>query len=45
MALQVLRWSMLDSNVNALMFRSMDTLFTTRTVARSGPVWNRQFSG
>jgi hypothetical protein len=31
---------MLDSNVNALMFRSMDTLFTTRTVAHSGPVWN-----
>jgi CubicO group peptidase (beta-lactamase class C family) len=39
-AVQNLRWSMLDSNVNALMFRSMDTLFTTRTVARSGPVWN-----
>jgi CubicO group peptidase (beta-lactamase class C family) len=39
-AIQVLRWSMLDSNVNALAFRSMDTLFTTRTVARSGPVWN-----
>jgi CubicO group peptidase (beta-lactamase class C family) len=39
-AVQVLRWSMLDSNVNALMFRSMDTLFTTRTVAHSGPVWN-----
>ena len=39
-ALQVLRWNMLDSNVNTLMFRGMDTLFTTRTVARSGPVWN-----
>lgn len=39
-AVQVLRWSMLDGNVNALAFRSMDTLFTTRTVARGGPVWN-----
>jgi CubicO group peptidase (beta-lactamase class C family) len=38
-ALQVLRWRMLDSDVSSLMFRSMDTLFTTRTVARSGPVW------
>lgn len=38
-AVQILRWHMNDSNVNALMFRSMDTLFTTRTVARSGPVW------
>lgn len=38
-AVQVLRWHMLDGDVNALTFRSMDTLFTTRTVARSGPVW------
>jgi CubicO group peptidase (beta-lactamase class C family) len=38
-AVQILRWSMLDPNVNALTFRSMDTLFTTRTVPRSGPVW------
>lgn len=38
-AVQILRWSMNDANVNALTFRSMDTLFTTRTVARSGPVW------
>jgi CubicO group peptidase (beta-lactamase class C family) len=38
-AVQILRWSMLDPNVNALTFRSMDTLFTTRTVARGGPVW------
>lgn len=38
-AVQVLRWHMLDSEVNALTFRSMETLFTTRTVARSGPVW------
>jgi CubicO group peptidase (beta-lactamase class C family) len=38
-AVQTLRWHMLDSDVSSLMFRSMDTLFTTRTVARSGPVW------
>jgi CubicO group peptidase (beta-lactamase class C family) len=38
-AVQVLRWHMLDDNVNALMFRSMDSLFTTRSAARSGPVW------
>ena len=38
-AVQNLRWHMLDGGVNSLMFRSMDTLFTTRTVARSGPVW------
>ena len=39
-AVQVLRWQMLDNSVSSLMFRSMDSLFTTRTVARSGPVWN-----
>ncbi|MEO8314595.1 MAG: serine hydrolase [Pseudomonadota bacterium] len=38
-AVQWLRWRMLDNDVSALMFRSMDVLFTTRTVARSGPVW------
>ena len=38
-AVQILRWHMLDNDVSSLMFRSMDTLFTTRTVARSGPVW------
>ena len=38
-AVQILRWHMLDNDVNALAFRSMDSLFTTRTVARSGPVW------
>jgi len=38
-AVQILRWRMLDGDVNALMFRSMDSLFTTRTVARSGDVW------
>lgn len=38
-AVQLLRWHMLDNNVSPLLFRSMDTLFTTRTVARSGEVW------
>jgi len=38
-AVQILRWHMLDADVNSLMFRSMDTLFTTRTVPRSGAVW------
>jgi hypothetical protein len=31
--------NMLDNDVSALAFRSMDSLFTTRTVARSGSVW------
>jgi CubicO group peptidase (beta-lactamase class C family) len=39
-AVQVLRWRMLDADVNALTFRSMDTLFTTRSVPRSGSVWS-----
>jgi CubicO group peptidase (beta-lactamase class C family) len=39
-AVQMLRWQMLDNTVSSLMFRSMDTLFTTRTVARSGAVWD-----
>lgn len=38
-AIQVLRWHMLDNDVSALTFREMDQLFTTRTVARSGSVW------
>jgi CubicO group peptidase (beta-lactamase class C family) len=38
-AVQILRWHMLDNDVSSLTFRSMDTLFTTRTVARGGPVW------
>lgn len=38
-AVQILRWHMLDNDVSSLLFRSMDTLFTTRTVARGGPVW------
>ncbi|MDZ5646824.1 serine hydrolase [Nitrospirillum sp. BR 11828] len=36
---QDLRRKMNDADVNALTFRDMDQLFTTRTVARSGPVW------
>ncbi len=39
-AVQILRWHMLDENFSSLAFRSMDELFTTRTVARSGPVWH-----
>lgn len=38
-AIQVLRWEMLESRVNALTFRSMDALFETRTVARAGRTW------
>jgi hypothetical protein len=38
-AVQILRWHMLDGDVSPLAFRSMDALFTTRTVARGGPVW------
>src|SRR5690242_14761867 len=38
-ALQIARFRMLDGDINALTFHSMDSLFTTRTVARSGPVW------
>jgi len=38
-AIQILKWHMLDSDISALTFRSMDTLFPTRTVARGGPVW------
>ena len=37
-AIQNLRWAMLDGNVNTLPFRSMDRLFTTRTVARSDAI-------
>jgi CubicO group peptidase (beta-lactamase class C family) len=39
-AVQLLRWHMLDNNVSSLAFRSMEELFTTRAVARGGPVWN-----
>jgi hypothetical protein len=38
-AVQILRWRMLDNDVSALTFRNMDSLFTTRTVGRSGRVW------
>lgn len=38
-ALQQLRRDMLDAGVNTLTFRSMDQIFTTRVVPRSGPVW------
>lgn len=38
-AVQILRWRMLDGDVNALTFRNMDQLFTTRKVARSGAAW------
>jgi CubicO group peptidase (beta-lactamase class C family) len=38
-AVQILRWQMLDNNVSSLMFRSMDSLFTIRTVAHGGQVW------
>jgi CubicO group peptidase (beta-lactamase class C family) len=38
-AVQILRWHMLDNDVSALAFRSMDTLFTTRAVPHGGPVW------
>jgi hypothetical protein len=35
-AIQNARWRMLDADINTLTFRNMDTLFTTREVARSG---------
>ncbi|MEJ2691789.1 MAG: serine hydrolase [Candidatus Thiodiazotropha sp.] len=38
-AVQQLRRDMLDPGINVLTFRSMDRIFTTRTVARSGSVW------
>ncbi len=38
-AIQTLRRHMLDGNVNTLTFHSMDQLFSTRPVARSGTVW------
>jgi CubicO group peptidase (beta-lactamase class C family) len=39
-AVQQLRRAMLEAEANALTFHSMEQLFTTRTVARSGPVWS-----
>lgn len=38
-AVQLLRWRMNDAEINSLAFRNMDSLFTTRSVPRSGPVW------
>lgn len=38
-AIQALRWAMLDPGVSTLTFRSRDTLFTTRTVPHSGAPW------
>ncbi len=38
-AIQELRRHMLDAPVNTLTFHSMDQLFYTRGVTRSGPVW------
>lgn len=38
-AIQMLRWRMNDADINSLTFRNMDTLFTTRSVPRSGSVW------
>jgi len=38
-AVQQLRRAMLDPDTNTLTFHSMDQIFTTRTVARSGPIW------
>jgi CubicO group peptidase (beta-lactamase class C family) len=38
-AVQQLRRAMLDPEINTLTFHSMDRIFTTRTVGRSGPVW------
>jgi CubicO group peptidase (beta-lactamase class C family) len=38
-AVQQLRRDMLDADVSTLTFHSMDQLFTTRTVGRSGPIW------
>jgi CubicO group peptidase (beta-lactamase class C family) len=38
-AVQQLRRAMLDTEVSPLTFQSMDRIFTTRAVPRSGPVW------
>jgi CubicO group peptidase (beta-lactamase class C family) len=38
-AVQQLRRAMLDPEINTLTFHSMERIFTTRTVGRSGPVW------
>jgi CubicO group peptidase (beta-lactamase class C family) len=38
-AVQQWRRAMLDPEMNSLTFQSMDRIFTTRSVPRSGPVW------
>ncbi len=38
-ALQIARWHMNDGDLASFTFRSMDRLFTTRVVPRSGAVW------
>ncbi len=38
-AIRELRLRMLDADVNTLTFHNMDEIFQTRTVPRSGPVW------
>lgn len=43
-AIQLLRWRMNDADINSLTFRSMDSLFTTRSVPRAGPVWHLEKS-
>lgn len=39
LTVQLMRWHMLDTEISSLTMRSMDKLFTTRKVPRSGPVW------
>lgn len=39
-AVQQIRRSMLDAELNALTFHNMEEIFTTRSVPRSGSVWN-----
>ncbi|MEP6545957.1 MAG: serine hydrolase [Gammaproteobacteria bacterium] len=39
-AIQELRRHILDAEVNTLTFHSMDSIFETRVVPRSGPVWD-----
>jgi CubicO group peptidase (beta-lactamase class C family) len=39
-AIQQVRRTMLDAEINALTFHNMDEIFTTRTVPRSGQVWS-----
>jgi CubicO group peptidase (beta-lactamase class C family) len=43
-AIQILRWHMLDNNISPLIFQNMESIFTIRTVARSGPVWRLPYT-